>query len=153
MLRRVDPRSKVIGISGKDRGAILPGGKTGTAYMYMAQTRPVRLEHVLHEGAPGVGRRLSMPRKPADRYFKAGVEAAAGRRRLRASRCPTTRSGTRKGGKLPKTMGEAADKPGPVFYSGLLRSPFADALTLDFARAAIAGEAARPRRRARHPVA
>ena len=38
VLRRVDPRSKVIGISGKDRGAILPAGKTGIAYMYMAQS-------------------------------------------------------------------------------------------------------------------
>ena len=35
MLRRADSRSKVIAISGKDRGAILPGGKTGIAYMYM----------------------------------------------------------------------------------------------------------------------
>jgi hypothetical protein len=28
----------VIAISGKDRGAILPAGKTGTAWMYMKQT-------------------------------------------------------------------------------------------------------------------
>jgi predicted AlkP superfamily pyrophosphatase or phosphodiesterase len=38
VLRRADPRSKVIGISGKDRGAILPAGKSGTAYMYMGGT-------------------------------------------------------------------------------------------------------------------
>ena len=31
--------------------------------------------------------------------------------------------------------------PGPAYYDALLRSPFGDALTLDFARAAIAGEA------------
>jgi arylsulfatase A-like enzyme len=38
-------------------------------------------------------------------------------------------------------MGVAADDaPGPGFYSALLRSPFGDALTLDFARSAIAGE-------------
>ena len=36
VLRGLDPRSKVIGVSGKDRGAILPAGKSGTAYMYMA---------------------------------------------------------------------------------------------------------------------
>ena len=28
----------MIGISGKDRGAILPAGHKGTAYMYMAET-------------------------------------------------------------------------------------------------------------------
>src|SRR5262245_6921071 len=31
VLRRLDPRSKVIAISGKDRGAILPAGHAGTA--------------------------------------------------------------------------------------------------------------------------
>ena len=38
------------------------------------------------------------------------------------------------------TMGGADAKPGPAFYSSLLGSPFVDELTLDFARAAIAGE-------------
>jgi len=34
----------------------------------------------------------------------------------------------------------ADEKPGPAFYGALLRSPFADTLSLEFARAAIAGE-------------
>lgn len=38
VLRRLDPRSRVIGISGKDRGAILTAGRSGTAYMAMADT-------------------------------------------------------------------------------------------------------------------
>src|SRR5215510_15856563 len=38
VLRRADPRSKVIGISGKDRGAILPAGHMGTAYMFQNET-------------------------------------------------------------------------------------------------------------------
>ena len=38
VLKRTDARSKVIGISGKDRGAILPAGHKGTAYMYMGET-------------------------------------------------------------------------------------------------------------------
>jgi hypothetical protein len=47
----------------------------------------------------------------------------------------------RRGGRLPMALGNAADaQPGPAFYASLLPSPFADALTLDFARAAIAGE-------------
>src|SRR5262245_1021585 len=37
VLKRAHPASKVIAISGKDRGAILPAGKSGTAYMYMAE--------------------------------------------------------------------------------------------------------------------
>ena len=38
VLRTRTPEAKVIGISGKDRGAILPAGRTGTAYMYQAST-------------------------------------------------------------------------------------------------------------------
>ena len=38
VLRSAQPQSKVIGISGKDRGAILPAGHRGTAYMYMSET-------------------------------------------------------------------------------------------------------------------
>jgi hypothetical protein len=36
VLRRADPHSKVISISGKDRAAILPGGRAGVAYIAMA---------------------------------------------------------------------------------------------------------------------
>ena len=38
VLKRADPRAKVIAVSGKDRGSILPAGKTGTAYMYMGDS-------------------------------------------------------------------------------------------------------------------
>jgi hypothetical protein len=79
--------------------------------------------------------------KPADRYFKTEwkplLQDAAYARSL-----PDRQAwfGPR-GGALPMTMGVAADEqPGPNFYASLLPSPFVDALTLDFARAAIAGE-------------
>ena len=51
--------------------------------------------------------------------------------------------GTAKRGGLPLTMAGAPwdTRPTRAFYEGLLSSPFADALALDFARAAIAGEA------------
>jgi hypothetical protein len=45
------------------------------------------------------------------------------------------------GGNLPTVLGEKDEKPGPAFYRALLSSPYGDALTLDFARAAIGGEA------------
>ena len=93
VLRRVNPQSKVIGISGKDRGAILPAGKTGTAYMYMTQTRRVRVEHVLHAGAPGLGRGVQR-REARGPLLQGRLEAAAGRRRLRRSRWPTASPGS-----------------------------------------------------------
>lgn len=140
VLRRASPASKVIGISGKDRGAILPAGKTGVAYMYMgASGQFASTTHYMKEH-PGWVTAFNA-KKPADRYFKTEwkpllPEAAYARS------IPDSQSwfGPR-GGKLPMLMGVAADEtPGPAYYSALLRSPFADALSLEFARAAIAGE-------------
>jgi hypothetical protein len=78
--------------------------------------------------------------RPADRYFGAKWEpvlpAMAYARSVSAGQ-PWQAPGS----SLPKTMGEGQDGPGPLFYGSLLASPFGDALTLDFARAAIAGEA------------
>lgn len=140
VLRRASPASKVIGISGKDRGAILPAGKTGVAYMYMgASGQFASTTHYMKEHPVWVT--AFNAKKPADRYFKTEwkpllPEAAY------AKSIPDSQPwfGAR-GGKLPMLMGVAADEtPGPAYYSALLRSPFADALSLEFARAAIAGE-------------
>lgn len=140
VLRRVNPQSKVVAISGKDRGAILPAGKTGTAYMYMGESGQFASStYYMTAHPPWVD--AFHAAKPADRFFKTEwkpllPEAAYARS------VPDNQAwfGPR-GGALPMLMGVAADdRPGPGYYSSLLRSPFGDALTLDFARAAIAGE-------------
>jgi predicted AlkP superfamily pyrophosphatase or phosphodiesterase len=140
VLRRVEPRSKVIAISGKDRGAILPGGKTGTAYMYMggsgqfASTTFYMKEHPAWVNAFN-------GRKPADRYFKTEWKPLLPDAAYARSVPDSQPWFGPAGGKLPMMMGVAADDaPGPAYYSALLRSPFADVLSLEFARAAIAGE-------------
>ena len=69
MLRRVDARSKVIGISGKDRGSILPAGKTGTAYMYMARSGEFASSTFYMPKHPAWVDAFNAA-KPADRYFK-----------------------------------------------------------------------------------
>ncbi len=140
VLRRVDARSKVIAISGKDRGAILPAGKSGTAYMYMAQSGQFASSTYYMAAHPAWVNAFN-GQKPADSYFKTQwtplLSEAAYARSLPDGQ---TWYGPR-GGKLPMMMGAPADEaPGPAFYSQLLRSPFADALSLRFARAAIAGE-------------
>jgi predicted AlkP superfamily pyrophosphatase or phosphodiesterase len=140
VLRRADSRSKVIGISGKDRGAILPAGKTGTAYMYMGSTGQFASTTFYMPQHP-VWVNDFNAKKLADRYFKTEwkpmLPEAAYARSVPDSQ-PWYGAG---GGKLPMMMGVAADDtPGPAYYSALLRSPFADMLSLDFARAAIAGE-------------
>jgi len=137
VLRRVDPRSKVIGISGKDRGAILPAGKTGTAYIYMSTSGQFASSTHYMPRHPGWVDTFNGA-KPADRWFmkewRPLLEDAAYARSIPDG------FGAR-GGKLPMVMGAAADEaPGPGYYSQLLSSPFADILALEFARAAIAGE-------------
>ena len=138
VLKRTDARAKVISISGKDRGAILPAGKTGTAYMYMSDSGRF-VSSTYYMPAHPVWVTAFNAAKPADRYFKNTwsplLPEAAYTRSL-----PDDRPWYAKGGRLPKIIGDGQDKPGPAYYGSLLASPFGDALTLDFARAAIAGE-------------
>jgi hypothetical protein len=139
VLRQADARSKVIAVSGKDRGAILPAGREGTAYMYMAQTGRFASTTWYMKEHPAWVEAFNGAR-PADRHFGAKWEpvlpAMAYARSVSAGQ-PWQAPGS----SLPKTMGEGQEGPGPLFYGSLLASPFGDALALDFARAAIAGEA------------
>jgi predicted AlkP superfamily pyrophosphatase or phosphodiesterase len=139
VLRRIEPRSKVIGISGKDRGAILPAGHRGTAYMYQTQTGQFASSTYYMKTHPQWVVDFHA-RKPADAYFHKEwqplLDGAAYSRSL-----PDGQGWYAKwGGRLPMKMGDGSEAPGPAFYSQVLRSPFGDELTLAFARAAIAGE-------------
>lgn len=139
VLRRLDVRSKVIGISGKDRGAILPAGHRGTAYMYQAQTGEFASTTYYMKTHPQWVVDFHA-RKPADAYFQKEwqplLDAPAYARSL-----PDGQSWYAKwGGKLPMKLGEGMAAPGPRFYAAVLASPFGDELMLAFARAAIAGE-------------
>jgi predicted AlkP superfamily pyrophosphatase or phosphodiesterase len=140
VLKRVSPASKVIAISGKDRGAILPGGKSGTAYMYMSQSGQFASSTYYMKDHPQWVKDFNHA-KPADKYFKAQwkpllPEAAY------AHSLPDHQKWYRKGspGVLPMTLGAGSEKPDAAFYESLLPSPYADALSLEFARAAIKGE-------------
>jgi predicted AlkP superfamily pyrophosphatase or phosphodiesterase len=140
VLKRVDARSKVIAISGKDRGAILPAGKTGTAYMYMGATGQFASSTHYMKEHPGWVNAFNA-KKPADRYFKTSWMATLPEAAYARSLPDNQPWFGPRGGALPMLMGATADDaPGPAFYTGLLRSPFGDVLSLEFARAAIAGE-------------
>lgn len=139
VLRRFNRSAKVVAISGKDRGAILPAGRQGTAYMYMASTGQfASSSHYMPDHPAWVTEFHAS--KPADRYFKTEwtplLPESAYARSL-----PDRQTWFAKGGSLPMAMNAPDDEaPGPVYYGALLRSPFGDALALDFARAAIDGE-------------
>ena len=140
VLRTLDARAKVIGISGKDRGAILPAGHKGTAYMYMAQTGSFASSTYYMAQHPAWVDRFNAG-KPADRWFKKSWSPLLPEEAYAKSLPDRQPWYGQKAAALPMMMGAPADEaPGPAYYSQLLISPFADQLTLDFARAAIAGE-------------
>ncbi|HEX5128628.1 MAG TPA: alkaline phosphatase family protein, partial [Usitatibacter sp.] len=138
VLRRLDPASKVVGISIKDRGAILPAGHKGTAYIYQQSTGRFASSTYYMAAHPRWVEAFNAG-NPANRYFKAEwkplLPEAAYARSL-----PDNQRWYAKGGALPKRIGEG-DKPDASFYAQLIGTPFSDRLTLDFARAAVAGEA------------
>ena len=140
VLRRANPHSKVISISAKDRGAIMTAGKTGTAYIYMQSTgKFASTTYYMPEHPAWVN--AFNARRPADRYFQAEWKAllpdAAYARSLPDNQVWFGPAG----GALPMRYGALEDtSPGLNFYSSLIRGPYVDALTLEFARAAISGE-------------
>ncbi|MBT9458805.1 MAG: alkaline phosphatase family protein [Burkholderiaceae bacterium] len=142
VLRGARPGAKVIAISGKDRGAILPAGKLGTAYMYMGESGQFASSSYYMPAHPQWVKTFNAA-KPADAYFKQSWTAllpeAAYTRSVPDGKAWQVNSGN--GNRLPALIGDKHEKPGPLFYSNLLATPFADALTLAFARAAIEGEA------------
>ncbi len=79
--------------------------------------------------------------RPADRWFKAEWTPLLPEAAYARSLPDDPPWFGPRGGRLPMRMGGAdAAAPGPAYYASLLRSPFADQLTLDFARAAIRAE-------------
>jgi hypothetical protein len=80
-------------------------------------------------------------KRPADRYFRAEWNALLPEAAYARSLPDNQTWFGPAGGALPMRY-SAPDDAGPdaAFYSALLRGPYVDALTLDFARAAIAGE-------------
>lgn len=168
VLRTRSPQSKVIGISGKDRGAILPAGHKGTAYMYMTETGRFTSSTYYMPALPQWVSDFNAA-KPADAFFKktwapllqgydcpqvapsplSPPEGATPARGGPAPACAYARSvpdgqswqvASGNGNRLPAIVGDKMDAPGPRFYGNVLASPFGDELTLAFARAAVTNE-------------
>ncbi|MFY7865283.1 alkaline phosphatase family protein [Roseateles sp.] len=141
VLRGVQPESKVIGISGKDRGAILPAGHKGTAYMYMSEDGQFASSTYYMASHPQWVKAFNAA-KPADAFFGKTwaplLPEAAYARSVPDGQPWQSNAGN--GNKLPAVLGDKMDGPGPRFYGNILPSPFGDELTLAFARAAIEGE-------------
>ena len=138
VFKGTDARSKVIAVSGKDRGAILPAGKLGTAYMYMggsgefASTTHYMAQHPTWVNAFN---QAKLADAYINRVWQPLLPDAAYSRSL-----PDLQPWYAPGGQLPKTFASPGGKPDAKFYTSLLPSPYVDEMTLAFAAAALEGE-------------
>jgi len=135
-------RSRVLAVSGKDRGAILLAGRTGIAYMYMDRSGRFSSSTYYMKEHPQWWERF-YARRPQDRWFKQSWRLAlpeAAYARSIADGQPWFPDYDDMGNRFPFTLGSRSEKPDRSYYRALIGSPYGDELTLEFARAAIEGE-------------
>jgi len=131
-------RSKVVTVSGKDRGAILLAGKTGTAYMYMDKTGDFASSTYYMQQHPAWVQRYSAAR-PQDRYYAKSWKPLLPDTAY-ADDAPYPEATEKNPNRFPFTFYSETGAPAPDYYERLKTGPAVDELTLDFAQAAIEGE-------------
>ncbi len=141
-LRYANDAAKVIAVSGKDRGAILLAGKTGTAYMYMGKTGNFASSTYYMQNHPQWVENFQAG-KPQDRFYDASWclsrnESAYAQDVKQASDIVASAACKNKAfeGRYVSDSG----KPDKTYYEQLRTGPYLDQLTLEFARAAMVGE-------------
>jgi len=135
-------QSRVLALSGKDRGAILLAGKTGTAYMYMDKSGRFASTTYYMKEHPQWRERYYAAR-PQDRWFGKSWTLAlpeTAYARSIADGQPWFPNYRGMGNRFPFAPGRGAAKPDAAYYAALMGTPYGDELTLEFARAAIEGE-------------
>lgn len=139
--------SKVLTVSGKDRGAILLAGKTGTAYMFMKKTGNFASSTYYMQGHPAWQQAYSAS-KPQERFYGKewqpllAEKAYAGDANddiiapIKTDKADKANSDSR----FPFKYVSKSGKPDAEYYDKLYIGPHVDELTLDFAKAAMEGE-------------
>jgi predicted AlkP superfamily pyrophosphatase or phosphodiesterase len=134
-------RANVVAVSGKDRGAILLAGKTGTAYMYNSKSGNFASSTYYMSSYPEWHKKYHTG-KPQDRFYgkvwqpllEAKAYAGDANDDLVA---PLNIEGN---AHFPFSFTSKSGKPDAEYYSKIFASPYLDELTFDFARAALDGE-------------
>jgi predicted AlkP superfamily pyrophosphatase or phosphodiesterase len=139
-------RSKVIGISIKDRSAILPAGRHANVSYWFSQAsgRMVTSNYYFNQMPQWVT--AFNDTKPADKYFGARWERLlpeAEYTRYAGEDAPSWENiGNVPGdtNKFPHVVTGGADRPGKEFYGALDYTPFSNDMLLSFAEQAITNE-------------
>jgi predicted AlkP superfamily pyrophosphatase or phosphodiesterase len=137
-------RSRVVGVSSKNRGAILPAGRMADgAYWYSTQTGEFVSSTYYFDRLPEWAARFNAAR-PADKLFGAKWErllgAAEYERRAGRDDASWEKGTDNRSYVFPHTVDGGLREPGPAFYNSLDYSPYSNDLLLSFAEAALAGE-------------
>ena len=134
-------QAKVVSVSGKDRGAILLAGKTGTAYMYNTKSGNFASSTYYMAAYPQWHQRFHAD-KPQNRFYGKqwrpllAESAYAGD----ASDDIIAPHEADVNNRFPFTFASKSGKPDAEYYGKIFTSPYLDELTFDFARAAVEGE-------------
>ncbi|HET6669431.1 MAG TPA: alkaline phosphatase family protein [Pyrinomonadaceae bacterium] len=139
-------RSKVIGISLKDRAAILPAGRhANAAYWYSPHAGSMVSSDYYFKELPAWVAKFNAQR-PADKFFKAKWERLLPQeeyqKRAGADSPPWEDIGKVAGdtNSFPHTITGGAAEPGPAFYNEVQFSPFGNEIELSFAKQTIEAE-------------
>lgn len=134
-------QAKVITVSGKDRGAILLAGKTGTAYMLMKKTGVFASSTYYMTQHPQWQQRFHAS-KPQDRFYGQQWAPLLDDKAYKgdADDDIIAPANTRSAARFPYVYDSKSGKPDAEYYEKLFTGPYVDEMTLDFARAAIDGE-------------
>lgn len=133
-------KSKVVTVSGKDRGAILLAGHAGTAYMYMKKTGNFASSTYYMKSHPQWVQQY-LAGKPQDRFYgKEWRPLLADSAYANDASDELVVNPKQPELRFPFSYTSKSGKPDAEYYGKLPLSPYLDELTLDFARAAIEGE-------------
>ena len=137
-------RSRVIGISAKDRSAILPAGRHANAAYWLSNTGTMASSTYYFEQLPAWVAAFNSS-KPADKYFGAKWERLVSEseyvRRAGPDSTPwekVTAAGDTNS--FPHTITGGSTAPNQAFYTHLDHSPFSNEVLLSFAQEAIVNE-------------
>ncbi|HYH85007.1 MAG TPA: alkaline phosphatase family protein [Pyrinomonadaceae bacterium] len=137
-------RSKVIGVSVKNRAAILPAGKMAdAAYWYSAQTGEFVSSTYYFDRMPDWAASFNAA-KHADKFFGAKWErllpAAEYEKRAGRDDAPWEKGDGKTSYTFPHVVDGGLAAPGPAFYDALDYTPYSNDLLVSFAQAALTNE-------------
>lgn len=137
-------RARVVGVSSKNRAAILPAGRMAdAAYWYSTQTGAFVSSTYYFDKLPDWAASFNAAR-PADKFFGAKWErllpAAEYERRAGRDDAPWEKGSDNRAFVFPYVVDGGLKAPGPAFYGALDYSPYSNDLVLAFAEAALVNE-------------